>query len=44
LIEDFIQAIIEDRKPYIDGREGIKALRLVLDIYHSTRSQKEIIF
>jgi UDP-N-acetyl-2-amino-2-deoxyglucuronate dehydrogenase len=44
LIEDFIQAIIEDKKPYIDGREGIKALRLVLDIYKSATSQKEILF
>jgi UDP-N-acetyl-2-amino-2-deoxyglucuronate dehydrogenase len=44
LIDDFIQAIIEDKKPYIDGREGIKALRLVLDIYKSATSQKEILF
>jgi UDP-N-acetyl-2-amino-2-deoxyglucuronate dehydrogenase len=35
LIEDFIRAVIEDRRPYIDGREGIKALRIVLGIYNS---------
>jgi UDP-N-acetyl-2-amino-2-deoxyglucuronate dehydrogenase len=38
LIEDFIQAVIEDRRPYIDGREGIKSLRIVLGIYHSATS------
>jgi UDP-N-acetyl-2-amino-2-deoxyglucuronate dehydrogenase len=38
LIEDFIRAVIEDRRPYIDGREGIKALRIVLGIYHSATS------
>jgi UDP-N-acetyl-2-amino-2-deoxyglucuronate dehydrogenase len=38
LIEDFIRAVIEDRRPYIDGREGIKALRIVLGIYHSAVS------
>jgi UDP-N-acetyl-2-amino-2-deoxyglucuronate dehydrogenase len=35
LIEGFIRAVIEDRRPYIDGREGIKALRIVLGIYNS---------
>lgn len=38
LIEDFIRAVIEDRRPYIDGREGIKSLRIVLGIYHSAVS------
>jgi UDP-N-acetyl-2-amino-2-deoxyglucuronate dehydrogenase len=38
LIEDFIRAVIEDRRPYIDGREGIKSLRIVVGIYHSAVS------
>jgi len=33
LIEDFIEAINNNRKPYIDGREGRNALEIVLGIY-----------
>ncbi len=35
LIEDFIQAVINNRKPYIDGREGRNALAIVINIYKS---------
>ena len=42
MIEDFIQAVINDRKPYIDGREGKKALAIILGIYDSVRSGEEI--
>jgi len=34
LIEDFIEAVHNDRKPYIDGREGRGALEIVLSIYN----------
>lgn len=42
LIEDFIQAVINNRNPYIDGREGKKALAIILGIYDSVRSGEEI--
>lgn len=35
LIEDVIQAVYDDRQPYIDGREGRCALGIVLSIYQS---------
>ena len=38
LFSDVIEAIRQDRKPYIDAREGRNALELVLAIY---KSQKE---
>jgi len=34
LIEDFIQSVTSDRRPYIDGREGRKALEVVVSIYN----------
>lgn len=43
LIEDFIQAVVDDSKPYIDGREGIKALRIVLGVYQSMKSGKKTV-
>jgi UDP-N-acetyl-2-amino-2-deoxyglucuronate dehydrogenase len=42
LIDDFIQAVNGGRKPYIDGREGEKALRIILGLYGSMRTGKEI--
>ncbi len=41
-IEDFVQAIAEDRSPYVDGVEGRKALEVVLGIYESARNGKRI--
>jgi predicted dehydrogenase len=43
-IEDFVQAIIEDRPPYIDGAEGRKALEVVLGIYESARNGQQVKF
>ncbi|ADL13618.1 Gfo/Idh/MocA family protein [Acetohalobium arabaticum] len=37
LFGDMIDAIREDRKPLVDGREGKKAMELVLAIYKSAR-------
>ncbi len=34
---DFGDAIVRDRKPLIDGEEGLAALRLVLGVYESAR-------
>jgi predicted dehydrogenase len=42
LIEDLICAIRDCRRPFIDGREGRKALEIILAIYHSVRLKKEI--
>jgi predicted dehydrogenase len=33
LYKDFIEAIKEDRKPYIDGEEGKKAMEIILQAY-----------
>jgi len=33
LYEDFVQAIKENRKPYIDGEEGRKAMEIILEAY-----------
>jgi predicted dehydrogenase len=43
IIEDMLNAIIEDRQPAINGNEGRKALEIILAIYHSVRLKKEII-
>lgn len=44
LIEDFIRAVISDRGPYIDGREGRKALEVVVAIYFSVNTLKQMPF
>ncbi|HBG23049.1 MAG: Gfo/Idh/MocA family oxidoreductase [Syntrophaceticus sp.] len=38
LIEDFIKAVHSSKEPYVDGREGKKALEVVLGVYNSVRS------
>ncbi len=44
LINDFVQAILEDREPMIPGREGRKAVELVLAIYKSARTGEVVKF
>lgn len=44
LIEDFYQAIKEDREPKVNGVEGKKAQRLVWAIYESAKRKKRIHF
>jgi UDP-N-acetyl-2-amino-2-deoxyglucuronate dehydrogenase len=41
-IEDLISAVIEDRAPLIDGREGRKALELVRALYQSAESGEAV--
>lgn len=41
-IEDFYEAVRDDKKVWIDGREGRKALEVVLGIYKSAREGKRI--
>lgn len=43
LLEDFIQAVILDKKPYIDGEEGKKALGIILGVYDAVKLRKEIV-
>jgi predicted dehydrogenase len=44
LIKDLIEAIEEDREPEINGREGLKSLKIITAIYESSRQKKEIEF
>jgi predicted dehydrogenase len=37
-IQDFLQAILEDREPAVTGEEARKSLELILAIYHSSRT------
>ncbi|MBN1186118.1 MAG: Gfo/Idh/MocA family oxidoreductase [Bacteroidales bacterium] len=40
--EDMVEAIGQDRKPYIDGYEARKAVEIVLAIYQSAREKKAV--
>ncbi|AIQ52661.1 Gfo/Idh/MocA family protein [Paenibacillus sp. FSL R7-0331] len=40
LIKDFYQHLRDGRKFWLDGREGIKALEIIADIYRSSDSRK----
>jgi len=42
LIDDMIQAIREDRDPMVTGEEASKAVKLILAIYESARTGKEV--
>jgi predicted dehydrogenase len=42
VIKDLVEAINEDREPFINGREGLKSLRIVEAIYESAKTKKEI--
>jgi predicted dehydrogenase len=41
-IEDMMQAVIENRAPMIDGREGRKSLELVVALYQSAASGQSV--
>jgi UDP-N-acetyl-2-amino-2-deoxyglucuronate dehydrogenase len=43
-IEDMMRAVIEDRAPMIDGREGRKSLELVVGLYESAVSGQSVKF
>ena len=43
-IEDFLQAILEDREPAIPGREGRKHVELFCAIYRSQRDRRPVTF
>jgi len=42
-IEDMMRAVIEDREPMIDGREGRKSLEVVIALYESAVSGQAVI-
>lgn len=43
-IQDFLRAIIEDREPAVNGREGRKHVELFTAIYRSQRDRKPVSF
>ena len=42
MIDDFIEAVNNNKEPYIDGREGRKALAVVLGVYNSVREDEVV--
>ena len=44
LYADMIEAICQDRKPYVDAVSGRKALELVLAIYKASKTGEKVIF
>lgn len=43
-IEDFINAIVDDRAPIVDGEEGRKVVEMITAVYRSQREQRPIRF
>jgi UDP-N-acetyl-2-amino-2-deoxyglucuronate dehydrogenase len=43
-IADFIEAVIQDRPPLIDGREGRKVVEIITAIYRSQRDHAPVVF
>jgi UDP-N-acetyl-2-amino-2-deoxyglucuronate dehydrogenase len=43
-IEDFLQAILEDRRPLVTGEEGRKTVELFTAIYRSNRDRRPVPF
>jgi len=43
LVDDMIQAVIDDRDPMVTGEEARKAVDVILAIYESSREGKEVI-
>ena len=44
LVRDFAEAILNDRKPFVDGAEGRRSLEVIMAIYESGRSGSVIEF
>lgn len=42
--KDVIEAIEQDRKPKVDGYEGLKPLKIILAIYKSNKERKPVAF
>ena len=41
-LADFVQAIASNRPPMVDGREGRKAVQVILGIYASSAAKKQV--
>jgi len=42
VIQDFVDAIREDREPMVSGRDGLETLELVMAVYKSAQEGKEV--
>ncbi len=42
VIQDFVDAIIEDREPMVSGQDGLETLELVMAIYKSAQEGQEV--
>jgi UDP-N-acetyl-2-amino-2-deoxyglucuronate dehydrogenase len=43
-IEDFIDAIVNDRAPIVDGVEGRKVVEMITAVYRAQRDQRPVLF
>jgi predicted dehydrogenase len=43
-IEDFLEAVLEDREPMVDGHEGRKVVEMITAIYRSQRDGRAVRF
>ena len=43
-IDDFLEAIVEDRRPLVDGQEGRKAVEIFTAVYRSQRDGRPVRF
>ena len=41
-LQDFLQAILEDRAPAVTGAEARKSLEIILAVYHSSRTGQPV--
>jgi predicted dehydrogenase len=41
-LTDFIESIQKNRPPLVDGREGRKAVEVILSVYASNKSGKRV--
>ena len=42
LLRDFVEAVVEDRKPYVDGYEGRRSLEVIRAIYKSSSTGEPV--
>ena len=43
-VQDFVDAILEGREPFVPGREGRLSVELICGIYESSRTGKMVTF
>ncbi|NPV08671.1 MAG: Gfo/Idh/MocA family oxidoreductase [Anaerolineae bacterium] len=42
VIQDFVDAILQDREPMVSGRDGLETLELVMAVYKSAQEGREV--